>query len=139
VRSGPTTAAVALLPAFLLLAMLTALGFGLWLSALNVRFRDVNYPLPDPGVDVRDARDLRQRVDPGAVLVPAGPEPDDGGSGGVPLGAAGQPAAGGAARRLDRHRTMCIDHGGDLFPPHGAHLCGHYLKARYKDEIWRAI
>jgi lipopolysaccharide transport system permease protein len=40
------TAAVVLLPAFLLLAMLTALGFGLWLSALNVRYRDVNYLLP---------------------------------------------------------------------------------------------
>jgi lipopolysaccharide transport system permease protein len=40
------TLAVLLLPAFLLLAMLTALGFGLWLSALNVRFRDVNYLIP---------------------------------------------------------------------------------------------
>jgi len=40
------TPAAALLPAFLLLAMLTALGFGLWLSALNVRFRDVNYLIP---------------------------------------------------------------------------------------------
>jgi lipopolysaccharide transport system permease protein len=44
-RIAPTPAA-ALLPAFLLLAMLTALGFGLWLSALNVRFRDVNYLVP---------------------------------------------------------------------------------------------
>jgi len=35
-----------LLPVFLLLAMLTALGFGLWLSALNVRFRDINYLVP---------------------------------------------------------------------------------------------
>jgi lipopolysaccharide transport system permease protein len=40
------TAAAALLPAFLLLALLTALGFGLWLSALNVRYRDVNYLVP---------------------------------------------------------------------------------------------
>jgi lipopolysaccharide transport system permease protein len=37
---------VLLLPAFLLLAMATALGFGLWLSALNVRYRDVNYLVP---------------------------------------------------------------------------------------------
>jgi len=44
-RVSPTPA-TALLPAFLLLAMLTALGFGLWLSALNVRFRDVNYLIP---------------------------------------------------------------------------------------------
>ena len=34
------------LPIFLLLAVLTALGFGLWLSALNVRYRDVNYLVP---------------------------------------------------------------------------------------------
>lgn len=40
------TAAAALLPAFLLLAMATALGFGLWLAALNVRYRDVNYLVP---------------------------------------------------------------------------------------------
>lgn len=40
------TLAVIFLPAFLLLAMLTALGFGLWLSALNVRFRDVNVLIP---------------------------------------------------------------------------------------------
>jgi lipopolysaccharide transport system permease protein len=37
---------VLLLPAFLLLAMATALGFGLWLAALNVRYRDVNYLVP---------------------------------------------------------------------------------------------
>jgi lipopolysaccharide transport system permease protein len=40
------TPAVVLLPAFLLLAMLTALGFGLWLSALNVRFRDIKHMVP---------------------------------------------------------------------------------------------
>jgi len=34
------------LPLFLLLAIITALGFGLWLSALNVLYRDVNYILP---------------------------------------------------------------------------------------------
>jgi lipopolysaccharide transport system permease protein len=42
----PPTLAIVLLPGFLLLAVLTALGFGLWLSALNVRYRDVNYLLP---------------------------------------------------------------------------------------------
>jgi len=41
----PTTAVV-FLPFFLLLAMLTALAFGLWLSALNVRFRDIGYIIP---------------------------------------------------------------------------------------------
>jgi lipopolysaccharide transport system permease protein len=33
-------------PAFLLLALLTALGVGLWLSALNVRYRDVGHVVP---------------------------------------------------------------------------------------------
>jgi lipopolysaccharide transport system permease protein len=40
------TAAVILLPLFLLLAMMTALALGLWLSALNVQYRDVNNALP---------------------------------------------------------------------------------------------
>ena len=34
------------LPFFLLLAIITALGVALWLSAINVRYRDVNYVLP---------------------------------------------------------------------------------------------
>jgi lipopolysaccharide transport system permease protein len=34
------------LPAFLLLALVTALGVGMWLSALNVRFRDIRYTIP---------------------------------------------------------------------------------------------
>jgi lipopolysaccharide transport system permease protein len=34
------------LPAFILLAIITALGVGLWLSALNVQYRDFQYTLP---------------------------------------------------------------------------------------------
>jgi len=37
---------VILLPFFLLLALLTALSVGLWLSALNVRYRDVRFIIP---------------------------------------------------------------------------------------------
>ncbi|HZD40205.1 MAG TPA: ABC transporter permease [Terriglobales bacterium] len=33
-------------PAFLVLAFTTALGVGIWLSAVNVRFRDVRYTVP---------------------------------------------------------------------------------------------
>ncbi|MCS6870668.1 MAG: ABC transporter permease [Anaerolineae bacterium] len=40
------TAAVLTLPLFVLLALITALSVGLWLSALNVQFRDVRYVLP---------------------------------------------------------------------------------------------
>jgi lipopolysaccharide transport system permease protein len=41
----PTFTAL-LLPLFLLLAILTALGVGLWLSALNALYRDVRYLMP---------------------------------------------------------------------------------------------
>lgn len=39
------TWAVVTLPLFLLLAIMTALGVGLWLSALNVKYRDVRYTI----------------------------------------------------------------------------------------------
>jgi lipopolysaccharide transport system permease protein len=38
--------AIVWFPAFLLLAVLTALGVGLWLSALNAIYRDVRYVMP---------------------------------------------------------------------------------------------
>ncbi len=41
----PTTAVV-WLPLFVLLALATALSVGLWLSALNVKYRDVRYTIP---------------------------------------------------------------------------------------------
>jgi lipopolysaccharide transport system permease protein len=40
------TPALLTLPLFLLLSVITALGVGLWLSALNVIYRDINYILP---------------------------------------------------------------------------------------------
>lgn len=40
------TANVLWLPAFLLLALITSLGVGLWFSAINVLFRDVRYTVP---------------------------------------------------------------------------------------------
>jgi lipopolysaccharide transport system permease protein len=40
------TRAVVWVPAFMLLAVLTALGVGLWLSALNALYRDVRYVVP---------------------------------------------------------------------------------------------
>jgi lipopolysaccharide transport system permease protein len=40
------SAAVLLLPLFVLLAVATALAVGLWLSALNVQYRDVRYTIP---------------------------------------------------------------------------------------------
>jgi lipopolysaccharide transport system permease protein len=46
VYGAAPTAAVLLLPLFLLLAILTALALGLWLSALNIQYRDVKNALP---------------------------------------------------------------------------------------------
>jgi lipopolysaccharide transport system permease protein len=40
------TSALWTLPLFILLAVTSALGVGLWLSALNVQFRDVRYTIP---------------------------------------------------------------------------------------------
>jgi lipopolysaccharide transport system permease protein len=40
------TANVLWLPAFILLALITSLGIGLWLSALNVKYRDVRHAVP---------------------------------------------------------------------------------------------
>lgn len=40
------TWAIIWLPVFILLALVTAFGVGLWLSAINVQYRDVRYVLP---------------------------------------------------------------------------------------------
>lgn len=46
VKGGPLLWQVLFVPLFLLLAVAVALGFGLFLCALNVRYRDVRYVLP---------------------------------------------------------------------------------------------
>ena len=40
------TVNILFLPPLLLLALITSLGVGLWMSALNVQFRDVRYAIP---------------------------------------------------------------------------------------------
>jgi len=40
------TIAIVLLPAFILLAIMTSLSVGLWFSALNVKYRDFQYTIP---------------------------------------------------------------------------------------------
>lgn len=42
----PPTVKMLWLPVFVILALLTALGVGLWLSAINVKYRDVRYVIP---------------------------------------------------------------------------------------------
>ncbi len=43
---APSINVIWALPLFLLLTIITALGVALWLSAINVQYRDVNYALP---------------------------------------------------------------------------------------------
>lgn len=43
---APTAASIIWLPLFLLLAMITSLGVGIWLAALNAKYRDIRYALP---------------------------------------------------------------------------------------------
>jgi lipopolysaccharide transport system permease protein len=45
-RATPTLAGLLCAPIFVAIALLTALGVGFWFSALNVRYRDVQYALP---------------------------------------------------------------------------------------------
>jgi lipopolysaccharide transport system permease protein len=42
----PVTWTILTLPAFLLLALVTAMGAGFWLAALNVAYRDIGYVIP---------------------------------------------------------------------------------------------
>ncbi|MFC1986956.1 ABC transporter permease [Chloroflexota bacterium] len=42
----PPTIKILMLPVFILLALLTSLGVGLWLSAINAKYRDVRYVIP---------------------------------------------------------------------------------------------
>ena len=92
--------AIVLAPAFLFLALVTALGVGLFLSAVDVRYRDVPYAIPFilqlwlfvSGGGVRDQRA------PGALAVAPLAEPDDGGDQRLPVGPSRHAGAGRARR-----------------------------------------
>jgi hypothetical protein len=115
------------------LAIVTALGVALWLSAINVQYRDVNYALPFltqfwlfphllriPPLSFRKSGRLVYSLNPMAGVVER-----------IPLG---------AARRWQRpgHHPVglcghfCADlyFGSVLFPQHGKDLCGYYLSAK---------
>jgi len=63
------TSALWSLPLFLLLALVTALGVGLWLSAMNVAYRDVGYVIPF----IVQAWMYASPVAYSATLIPEGP------------------------------------------------------------------
>ena len=60
------TANVIWLPVFLLLAIITTIGVSMWLSALNVLFRDIRYIVPflNAGLAIFDADCISQQPDP---------------------------------------------------------------------------
>jgi lipopolysaccharide transport system permease protein len=64
----PPTASLLVLPAFIVLAVITALGVGLWTSALSVKYRDVQYLMPF----VMQVLLLASPVAYSAKVVPAG-------------------------------------------------------------------
>ena len=63
------TASIVMLPVFMILALATALGIGLWSAALNVQYRDVQYLVPF----AVQAWMYASPVAYSATLIPAGP------------------------------------------------------------------
>ena len=128
------TLAVLTLPLFLLLAMITALGFGLWLSALNVRYRDINHLVPfivqiwmyvTPVI-------YPSTLIPGAIPLAAGPQPHDGCGSRLSLGPLGRLSGRCQPARifipgLDPDCACRARRRHDLLPHHRTHICRHYL------------
>ena len=85
------TANIMWLPLLLLLALVTALGVGLWLSALNVRYHDVRYTVPFmvQTLVVCHPRRLPQQPAGRALAHALRHQPDGRGGRGLPLGLAG--------------------------------------------------
>jgi hypothetical protein len=83
-------AQVVWLPALLLLALVTALGVGLWFAALNVQYRDVAYVVPvhRTALALRDPGRLSEQHAPRALAHRLRAEPDGRRGGGVPMDAA---------------------------------------------------
>ena len=89
---------------FLLLALVTALGVGLWLSALNVQLprRPLRGAVPRPALAVRDAGRLSEQPARRAVAHAVRPQPDGRRRRGLPLGAARHGDRAGADDRSSR-------------------------------------
>jgi hypothetical protein len=128
------TAAILWLPLLLLLALVTSLGVGLWLTAmmceicrrisLAVPRRALRSALPDPGLDVRHTHRLPQQPARRAVAHPVRHQPHGRRDRGLSLGAAG----GGDCARPS---CLCISIGGRwivgqwglLLPTDGKDIC----------------
>jgi lipopolysaccharide transport system permease protein len=102
------------LPLFFLLALITAIGVCLWLSALNVQFRDVRYTIPF----------LTQAwlfLTPVAYPSSSIPEPWR------TIYARHRYGAWENDHRLGSGRSDPLGHRSVLFPPHGTGFCGRHL------------
>ena len=84
------------LPLFILLALITSFGTGLWLSAANVAYRDVNYVLPisNPDVDVHYPHRLLLQHGTGSMAGDLFAQSDGWSGQWLPLGTAGNRTAG---------------------------------------------
>ena len=97
---------VVTLPLFVLLAVVAALAVGLWLSALNVQYRDVRYTLPflDADLAVPDAGRVPEQHGARGVAAAVRAEPDGRRGRGLPLGAARRHAAAAGADAVRSRR-----------------------------------
>lgn len=84
VTPAPT---VVLSPVFVLLTVFTALGFGLWLSALNAHYRDFSHLVPFAPAARLDHQSYSNRIraNPGRLALAVFREPDGGNAGRIPL------------------------------------------------------
>ena len=96
------------LPFFALLALVTSLGVSLWLSAMNVQFRDVRYTIPfsNPGLAFCDPNCLSQQLAFGTLADRVWAESDGRGGRGISMGFAGHRY--GAWANDDRLSPGCV-------------------------------
>ena len=102
-------------PLFILLAVVTVLGIGLLLAAVNVRYRDVRYMIPVFLQVLPLLSGVMFAVDqiPDEVAVDPLVQPDDLGDRGLALGRARrEPARPGPGRRRRRRRAACCSSSG---------------------------
>ena len=120
---------IVFLPLFVLLSLATSLGVGLWLSALNVKYRDfqVHCPLPYPDLDVCITGRVCLQPCAGIAACLVRPQPDDRCDRRVPLGAARFRGAQCDGARLGGygHCAPCLRY--VLLPEDGTVLRGYRL------------
>ncbi len=119
------------LPLFFLLALLAALGAGLWLTALTVRYRDFRFIVPFlPCVSgiVPDSRRF-QHLESASLAWTVRAESHGRRDRRLPVVSVSRTTAAGSAhfgsRHCDHPAPAC--HRPVVFPPHGTHLRRHHL------------